>query len=345
MGKEKLTRRADGRMVKTIVDKRTGKRVYIYGKTEREINQKLLAFEQKAEAGRTFQEVADEWWNTTEKNWSLATYNIYKPAFRELVDFWGDTPVNQIKPKQIMQFFQKYASEGYKYTTVNRRFHIMKQIFNYAIMEDDLELNPCGGIKMPRGLEQIKRSAAPVEEEDIVRETRDQCPLYYIALMTGMRRGEILALQWQDIDFEKNEIHVTKSITHQGNAPVVKKPKTNAGKRVVPLLEELKEYFLSISPRPSKHYIVSKDGEHPCTLSEIEWEMQQYRKSTGVKSTPHQMRHSFATIALECGVDAKSVQEILGHKHISTTLDTYTDFRKKSFDIAAEKLNKIHKKE
>ena len=85
--------------------------------------------------------------------------------------------------------------------------------------------------------------------------------LPYIALMTGMRRGEILALQWKDVDFEKNMIHVTKSIAYEGNAPVVKNTKTKSGQRVVPLLNELKDYFLTIEPRPAKNYIISDDGK------------------------------------------------------------------------------------
>jgi integrase len=342
MGKEKLTRRADGRLVKTIVDKRTGKRVYIYGKTEREITQKMLEYQQKEEKGRTFTEVAEEWWNATERNWSDKTINVYKAAFNDAIEYFGEKSVNEIKTKQVTAYLQRFAAMGYAYTSVVRRQHIVKQILDHAIMENDIELNPCSASKIPRNLEQNKRPAAPVSEEQIVRETRDQFPLYYIALMTGMRRGEILALQWQDINFDENTIRVCKSVSHVGNDPTIKKPKTKSGERVVPLLADLKEYFLSIDPRPAKHYVLS--GEKPMTQSKFEWEIKRYKERTGIKSTPHQLRHSFATIALECGVDAKSVQEILGHKHVSTTLDIYTDFRKKSVDNAAKKLNELYEK-
>ena len=64
-----------------------------------------------------------------------------------------------------------------------------------------------------------------------------------------------------------------------------------------------------------------------------------FREQTGVSCTAHQLRHSFATIAFECGVPVKSVQEILGHKQLSTTMDIYTDFRKKSLDEATNLLN------
>ena len=160
-----------------------------------------------------------------------------------------------------------------------------------------------------------------------------------------MRKGEILALQWKDVDFEENTISVTKSIEHVSNVPRIKPPKTKAGNRLVPLLAPVKEKFLQISPRKPNSFIISKnDGKSPLTATQFRCMMKHFQKNLGASCTSHQLRHSYATIAVENDLNAKSLQSVLGHKQISTTLNTYAAFRKKGLDKATEQLNDIFSK-
>jgi integrase len=162
-----------------------------------------------------------------------------------------------------------------------------------------------------------------------------------MALMTGMRKGEILALQWKDIDFETDTIRVTKSVSHSGDRPSIKQPKTEAGNRVVPLLAPLKDKLQTVPKHKQTDYIISDNGKEPLSNSRYCTLMSHYQKETGVTCTAHQLRHSFATIAFEADLDPKTVQEILGHKQLSTTMDIYTSFREKALKSAAQKLNNI----
>lgn len=96
---------------------------------------------------------------------------------------------------------------------------------------------------------------------------------------------------------------------------------------------------MAVPQKNLEHFIISDTGEKPLSNRRYITEYTRFKNETGIKCTAHQLRHSFATIAFECGVPVKSVQEILGHKQLSTTMDLYTDFRKKSFDDAASSLN------
>jgi integrase len=335
----KAKRRKDGRYVKTITDPRTGKRLYFYGDTERELTLKVLEYTKQNENGRSFREIAAEWWEEAQPDLAYQSIKTYRPAYNRAVEAFGDTPVKNIKPKDVSLFLRKMAKDGKAEKTVATQRMIISLVMDHGVLENDIEVNPCTAVQIPKeAKKKMQRKAASEFDETKVKQTYDIWIFPYIAIMTGMRKGEILALQWRDIDFENNIIHVTKSVYHKGDRPYIKEPKTEESTRAVPLLEPLKKILLDIKGN-NDDYIVSDDGKKPLTNRRFITLSNNYKAKTGVTCTAHQLRHSFATIAFECGLPVKSVQEILGHKQLSTTMDIYTDFRKKSIEEAAELLN------
>jgi integrase len=335
----KATRRKDGRYVKAITDPRTGKRLYFYGDTERELTLKVLEYTKKNENGRSFGEIAAEWWEEAQPDLAYQSIKTYRPAYRRAVEAFGDTPIKNIRPKDISLFLRKMAKDGKAEKTIANQRMIISLVMDHAILENDIEVNPCTAVQVPKeAKKKMQRKSASEFDETKVKQTYDIWIFPYIAIMTGMRKGEILALQWKDIDFERNVINVTKSVYHEGDRPYIKSPKTEESIRTVPLLAPLKKVLLDKKGNKDD-YIVSDDGTKPLTNRRFITLSDNYREKTGVTCTAHQLRHSFATIAFECGLPVKSVQEILGHKQLSTTMDIYTDFRKKSIEEAAELLN------
>ena len=336
----KLKRRADGRYQKVIVDKRTGKKVFFYGKTEKELNQKILAYTGEQERGASFQDIAASWWAQAQDNLAAQTITTYKPALKRLTNFFNNKSIKEIKPMEISYFLSTMANQGYAQKTILNHKLVCNLIFTYALTQNYLEINPCSSVIMPKTLPKKKRAAASSSDEEIIKNSYDIWLFPYIAIMTGMRKGEILALQWKDIDFNNDLINVSKSVYHEGDKPFIKEPKTEAGIRVVPLLKPLKEVLSKVQNKTPDNYIISLDeGRTPLRKRRFITQYNKFKEKTGITCTAHQLRHSFATVAFEAGVPVKSVQEILGHKQISTTMDIYTDFRKKSLDEATNLLN------
>ena len=336
--KSTLKTRSDGRLVKSITDPRTGKRVYFYGHTEREINKKIMEYSAKSEKGRTFAEVAADWWEEAESDLAYQSIKTYKPAMkRVLAEFGGDT-MKDIRAQDINLFLKRLARQGLAAKTISNQRLVCNLIMTYGVLHGDIDINPCASVSTPPA-KKSTRTAASSADEEIIKKSFDIWLFPTIALYTGMRKGEILALQWKDIDFNGNIISVTKSVYHEGDRPYIKSPKTEAGNRIVPLLKPLKAILENVSNKCPENYIISDDGQSPLTNRRFITLSKHYKEETGVTCTAHQLRHSFATIAFESDVPVKSVQEILGHKQLSTTMDIYTDFRKKSIDAAADILN------
>lgn len=287
-----MKKRSDGRYVKTITNPKTHKRISFYGTSMREINQKIISYEQKLNIGSTFEEVAVKWWEKVEPKLAAQSIRPYKAAFNRAVLEFGKDYIKDITPADINRFISALADQGLAHKTLSNQRVVINRIFSFAIISNDLVTNPCAEIEVPKTAPKSKRPAATVTDEEKIKSSEDSWLFPLIAIYSGLRKGEILALKWRDIDFNEDLIYVTKSVAHKGDTPFVKEPKTEAGCRMVPLLLPLKERLLKEKKRSPEHFIISDTGKTPLTKRRFETLYNHYKKDVGITATAHQLRHS-----------------------------------------------------
>jgi integrase len=334
-----MKKRADGRYVKVITDPKTHKRISFYGTSPREVNKKILAFECASEYGRLFSTVADLWWSETYETLSPQTLKGYKPAYARAVEYFGKDYLSEIQPRDILAFYKTLVRQELTQKTIANHRIILNQIFERAIIDSDIQYNPCTSVKIPKAEKSQPRLPASASDERKILTSDHPWLFPLVALLTGLRKGEILALQWQDIDFEEKTISVTKSVEHIGKKPNIKEPKTENGKRLVPLLTVLAERLAPLVSSPSAYIFSDDGGKSPLYEHRYTRLYKDYQRDVGITCTAHQLRHSYATIAVEEDVNPKDLQNALGHADITTTMNVYAAVRKRSTEKVAEKLN------
>ena len=228
-------------------------------------------------------------------------------------------------------------------------------IFDHAIANDLARYNPVTSVKLPKGLKRGKRTA-PTDEQirTIFNSTDKPFGLFALFLLcTGLRKSEALALTWDDVDLSKKEISITKSLDYGiGASPSVKPPKTDAGVRIVPivdilydLLQEARTTSGSDLLFPAQDSNRSGKGGGYMTLRGYEGAWQRYCESTGLIDngkpaiTAHNLRHGTATLMFELGVDELTAQRILGHSRVEITREIYTQLREAQNRKSVEKFN------
>lgn len=344
MAKNKYHRRADGLLETTRTDPRTGKRIHFYGHTDREIDNQIMEYSERTKQGRTFKEVAEEWESIHFPTLAANTLKSYRPAYKRAVEHFKDEYIRQIRPQDIKAFINSFARNGMAKKTVTTQLLILNLICSYAVESGDIDFSPCDHVSIPKNLPQSRRDAASPEDEKRVKANSKVWLLPFLILYTGLRRGEALALTRDDFDFDAATIRVSKSVYYDGTTtPKIKQPKTAAGVRTVPILDPLMKQL----PRRWKGYLFSEDGgKTPLTNYQYQKRWDAYVEETGVTSTAHQLRHSYATMLFECGIEVKDAQDLLGHSTAAMTQDIYTHLRNKRKEETAAKLNeKLKEKE
>jgi integrase len=336
--KAKYYQRPDGlfEAIRTI----NGKRVAFRGKSCREVDQKILAYQAKKEKGRTVQELADSWLEAKANRVTETTRMSYECRLAHICDEIGGMYVTDVKAVDCQRILDRMADQGFKFGTVRLTKTVLLQMFRYAAVSGDLDASPAAVIELPRGLDRTHRTSMTAEQIDAVMKCREgDCWLIGLAfLLTGCRRGELMALRYEDIDRKAKTISITKKFNYIANSiELDNKLKTEAGRREIPLLPALD----AVLPRDRIGLIFHDGNGGPMPGVQFYRMWHEYQKLIGLPEniTPHWFRHTYATICRDAGVDIKTAAGFLGHANEAITLEIYTHQTKRHAQEQIDKLS------
>lgn len=264
----------------------------------------------------------------------------------KILPYFGNKRVNDITAADIRQWQNELIKKGYSPTYLKTINNQLSAIFNYAVRYYDLKSNPC---KKAGSMGKSKAEEMDFWTGEEFRKFIDSVMnkrLSYMAFMTlywtGMRLGELLALNPKDVDLKKRTISITKSYQRLGKKDVITPPKTPKSKRVITIPEflaaDIKDYMDSL------YDLQEDDRLFPITKYYLEHEMQRGIKESGVKRIRvHDLRHSHASMLIELGFSPLEIANRLGHEKVETTLNTYAHLYPNKQTKLAERLDSEYK--
>ncbi len=338
-----MKQRPDGRWQKkiTLPNGKT-KTLYSSASTERqaikEFNEKMFQLQTDEKNTTLFEKVADDW--NTDYREKISDLN-YRKSIRAtyenvLARFTGNF-IEEITPTDIQTYITKLIKQGFSHKTIASYKSVLKMIFDHALFNGIIKSNPVLIIKLPNNLPKQARKLPTDEEIAIVNSNYEGFAfLPYFLLNTGLRISEALALSYEDIDFDAKAIKIYKHLLHDGNRPIIEnKTKTINSQRTVILLDRVADKF----DKKKTGIIFTNSTGNYLTKRELAVRWRRWQKEYSISVTAHQLRHGFATMLFEAGIDLKDAQDLMGHADISTTQSIYTHIRNKRKEETAQKLN------
>lgn len=338
--KLKIWQRKNGLYEAKVSVKQKGTTQYhsVYGHSKAEVKRKAEQWlaKERLQNSPTFHMIAEQWDNDHQKEIEYYTYDCYKAPLKELEQQFGNIPINEITPLQIQSLLNQKARQNYAHQTIKLRLTTMNLICEYAILHQYLVINPCNAVKVPKT--KPSQKVLPPSQDDIqtmLNSVDEPFGLFpYMLYYTGCRRSELLGLRYEDIEGEF--IRIKRVVIFENGHPVVRNyTKSQAGMRKIPLLQPVKDHL----PKRKKGYIFTNKKQQLMTLSEFNIAWSQYKRKTGVSFSPHQLRHSYATLCYDAQLSPKDAQTILGHSKESVTMDIYTSISKEREEGIFETLN------
>lgn len=332
----KYTKRADGRIVRTeIIDR---KRKYFYGRTDEEVDAKYNDYIGAADAPILIKTLVDEWWEKKEPEISPNTVSGFKTAKNRIADEFGDTPVKDLTAQMILAWLDSFKRKQYSQKVISNTKSVLKQIMDEALIAGEIQHNPCVGLPIVKGQPKKPRQPATDKDLKLVEQHKTEYPIgpmYYLMIYTGLRRGECIALQHKHIDRKRHTITVEQSCAYNNSGhPVIKTPKTEAGERTV----HVPSFVLDVIPKgKADNYVFFTDLPKKTAMAKL---ITQFRERTGIESTPHQLRHKYASILHSAKVDVKDAQYLLGHSDITMTQNIYTHLEEKHRNTVGTQIDK-----
>jgi integrase len=337
------TLRSDGRYQGYYRDA-DGKRHAVCDKDPERLHKRIAKFEEPTTY--TFADIADAWKNWIWPRLRAGTQVCYNPAYKRAVELFGSRDANGIEPYEVKNHLISLAQADYSAKTIKTQLIIYRAIYRFAIVDPEMgkqiRANPADQITLPQGLKRPEKREAP--EDDVIKTVRRSYEDYFgvfplFLLATGFRRGEALATRWRDINWTDGTISCSRQISYEDGSAKITPPKTSAGIRTVPLLPDLKEALVLNDDAHLDDFIFhGEDPGKPLQQSTFRRRWSRYCKEHSLDITPHVLRHAYATMLFEAGVDVYTAQKLLGHADIETTMAVYTHLREKQKNESIDKL-------
>ena len=353
-------------------DPKTGKRIIknVLGKTQAEVKQKLSTAMEACKAVdvvRSDDYTVAEWLRTwfalyAKPNIRPTTARSYQGSMElHIIPRIGCIKLNKLTGRDIQKLYkdlmengrlrkaQKSKQPGLSSTTVRGIHMMLHNALDRAVKERLILRNPTEDCIIPKVQKQEMKILHPEDMKAYLEaaEKRGVLPMFYLELVSGIRKGELVALRWEDLDVEHRTISVSKqALGGLGKELVVNRPKTENSIRAISIPQDAVDLLvLEHEKHPENPYLfpspLTGGMYHPDSVVNLH---KKILKDAGLEHIRfHDLRHTFATMALQNGVDVKTVSNILGHYDAGFTLRTYTHATRQMQEQAAEKMGNFMK--
>jgi len=369
MPRASLKQRKDGR----YCAKYKGKQ--FLGSTQSEAYAKRDAYKKQIEAGLRAEmegigllQYATSWVHVYKHHVTDRTFGDYVRYLNAFVNAVGDKRISDIVPSDIQKAYNGLS--GYSYSYISTYTQLVNGMFSAAVADRIILSNPCLSVKTPKANAGSHRAIEEWERQLILQSAHRFTPAVLTMLFAGLRRGEVLALNvGRDVDFKNMTITVSEAVRFDNNIPIISDPKTEAGKRTIPLLDILADVLQPIqglvAPSASgtlmsesavkkawKSYVIhletllnsdikrwygNRKGQGEAWLQDHPWQKIDLRT--------HDLRHSYCTMLYDSGIDIKTAMKWMGHADQTMTLRIYTHLTSEKEAASANKLrSKVNQK-
>lgn len=352
-GDGNIRKRKDGRWEGRYVvgrDPDTGKMITknVLGKTQAEVKEKLREaienskqLDYTKEGKYTVGQWMDEWFEAYAKvKVRPSSHQTYKGYIENHIKpNIGDIPIEKLTSLRLQKFYRKLLTEGrvpriesekqpkgLSAKTVRNINQVISSAMDVAVKHKLILSNPTDGCELPKVEHKEMHTIHAEQLGAFLREAKESgvYELYYLDLATGLRRGELLGLKWEDIDLAHGVIHVKRQVSRI-NGEVKEVPlKTRNSYRNISISKDAVEMLKEMEKHKTCEYVFPSPNGGPISPDSVLNMLHRVLDRAGLPSIRfHDLRHTFATLALQNGVDIKTVSGMLGHFSAGFTLDTY----------------------
>lgn len=337
----------------------------LYGKTRKEVAAKLQAMQTELQQTGTVTQVSRStlaeylatWLTAAASSIRPATHASYAQYIRNhILPTLGQIEISKLQPAQLQQLYGELLTAGKSRRTVQYVHAILRRSLNQALKWGMILRSPAAAVTAPRPARRDMQVLSADQVAHFVQAIKSDPhhAFYYLALATGARRGELIALRWSDVDLTKGTVIINRTAQHVGQEIIWAEPKTARGRRLIPIpgqavvvlrahrVEQLAERLKVGEYFKDQGLVFCRPSGDPLPPGHLTQHFARVLKNADLPHIRlHDLRHTHATMLLGAGVHPKIVSERLGHSSITMTLDTYSHVLPSMQEEVARKLDRL----